>query len=89
MDGLSSYYPEGETGYEAFYTDVQGFWRQLYDPNPDIIYDTEGGYYSEEKYFRSKELTQDDFKENDYYIYDTELKKYILAEKLTYEQCNS
>ena len=22
MDGLSSYYPEGETGYEAFYTDI-------------------------------------------------------------------
>ena len=89
MDGLSSYYPEGETGYEAFYTDIQGFWRQLYNPNPDITYDTEGGYYSEEKYFRSKELTQDEFKKNDYYIYNTELKKYVLAKKLTYEQCNN
>lgn len=57
MDGLSSYYPEGETGYEAFYTDIQGFWRQLYDPNPDIIYDTEGGYYSEEKEYEPDGIT--------------------------------
>ena len=25
---------EGRTGYEPFYADVQGFWRQLYDLNP-------------------------------------------------------
>ena len=36
-------YPTGITGYEMFYEDIQGFWRQLYDPNPNIIYDTEGG----------------------------------------------
>ena len=82
-------YPTGITGYEMFYEDIQGFWRQLYDPNPNIVYDTEGGYYSEEKYFRSKELTQDDFNKNKYYIYDTELKKYIIAKKLIYQQCNS
>lgn len=50
QDGsFQSYYPTGETGYEMFYTDVQGFWRQLYDPNPDITYNSTGGYYSEEK----------------------------------------
>lgn len=50
QDGsLQSYYPTGETGYEIFYTDMQGFWRELYDPNPEIIYDSTGGYYSEEK----------------------------------------
>ena len=26
------YYPSGYTGYEQYYTDLQGFWRQLYDP---------------------------------------------------------
>ena len=26
------YYPEGKTGYERYYTDIQGFWRQLYNP---------------------------------------------------------
>lgn len=26
------YYPSGYTGYEQYYTDMDGFWRQLYDP---------------------------------------------------------
>lgn len=28
----SKYYPSGYTGYEQYYTDMDGFWRQLYDP---------------------------------------------------------
>lgn len=28
------YYPTGRTGYEQYYVDLQGFWRQLYNPNP-------------------------------------------------------
>lgn len=28
------YYPSGYTGYEQYYTDLQGFWRELYNPNP-------------------------------------------------------
>lgn len=28
----SKYYPTGYTGYEQYYTDMDGFWRQLYDP---------------------------------------------------------
>ena len=89
MDGLSSYYPEGETGYEAFYTDIQGFWRQLYDPNPDIIYDTEGGYYSEEKFYKVKELTNEELKTSGdiYYYYDSTLDEYIIAKNLSYKQC--
>ena len=89
MDGLSSYYPEGETGYEAFYTDIQGFWRQLYDPNPDIIYDTEGGYYSEEKFYKVKELTNEELKTsgNIYYYYDSTRDEYIIAKNLSYKQC--
>lgn len=27
------YYPTGYTGYEQYYTDMQGFWRQLYNPD--------------------------------------------------------
>lgn len=27
-------YYNGQTGYENYYTDLQGFWRQLYCPNP-------------------------------------------------------
>ena len=80
MDGLSSYYPEGETGYETFYTDIQGFWRQLYNPNPDIIYDTEGGYYSEEKEYEPDGVTYriktvwNPFKEKDTFTCDYYLK---------------
>lgn len=34
------YYPTGYTGYEQYYTDFQGFWRELYNPNynPEVIY---------------------------------------------------
>ena len=30
------YYPSGKTGYEQYYIDMEGFWRDLYNPNPDI-----------------------------------------------------
>ena len=33
LDGTRSLYPTGKTGYEMFYTDLQGFWRQIYNPN--------------------------------------------------------
>ena len=29
-------YPQGKTGYEQYYTDLEGFWRQLYCP-PQIL----------------------------------------------------
>ena len=32
-------YPGGITGYEAYYIDIQGFWRQLYDIDPQPIYE--------------------------------------------------
>ena len=28
-----NHYPTGHTGYEQYYTDIQGFWRQLFDPS--------------------------------------------------------
>lgn len=39
------YYPTGITGYEQYYTDMEGFWRQLYNPQyvPQLIY-TPGEY---------------------------------------------
>lgn len=30
--------PAGVTGYEQFYVDMQGFWRELYNPKPDYSY---------------------------------------------------
>ena len=40
------YYPTGYTGYEQYYTDMQGFWRLLYNPEyvPKIEY--KNGYYN-------------------------------------------
>ena len=40
------YYPTGITGYEQYYTDMQGFWRQLYNPEyvPEPVYEL-GAYY--------------------------------------------
>lgn len=35
----SSFYPNGYTGYEQYYTDMEGFWRQLYDPEYTTSYD--------------------------------------------------
>lgn len=32
------WYPTGYTGYEQFYSDMQGFWRDLYDPVPPVKY---------------------------------------------------
>jgi hypothetical protein len=32
-----AFYPSGITGYERYYTDLEGFWRELYNPNPDPI----------------------------------------------------
>lgn len=29
------YYPTGYTGYEHYYTDIDGFWRQLYNFAPE------------------------------------------------------
>lgn len=38
-------YHYGITGYEQFYTDMEEFWRGLYNPNPSI--DNEENYYCE------------------------------------------
>ena len=31
-------YPDGHTGYEQYYTDLEGFWRTLYNPEAEIQY---------------------------------------------------
>lgn len=48
------YYPTGYTGYEQYYTDIEGFWRQLYNPDyePQLI-------YSPGKYVSDKEIIED------------------------------
>lgn len=42
VDGMC-YYNDGITGYEAYYTDLQGFWRQIYNPEAiDLDKEEEG-----------------------------------------------
>jgi hypothetical protein len=31
-------YPDGKTGYEPYYTDFLGFWRQIYNKTPEDSY---------------------------------------------------
>ena len=31
------YYPQGYTGYEIYYIDIEGFWRELYNPDIESI----------------------------------------------------
>lgn len=45
FDSPISLYPTGKTGYEMFYTDLQGFWRQIY--NPDAMLKKNKGKYVE------------------------------------------
>lgn len=43
-----SYYPDGYTGYEQYYTDILGFWRMLY--NPSYLNSYETAYLTKSKY---------------------------------------
>lgn len=47
-------YPTGSTGYEMFYTDMQGFWRQLYNPFYEPVPSMVGGYYVDKKKYLYK-----------------------------------
>lgn len=40
-------FPNGYTGYEQYYTDMEGFWRQLYNTDPKISRESAGGKYEE------------------------------------------
>ncbi len=41
--------PEGKTGYEQYYIDMEAFWRELYNPDPPITYAINGGKYTTEE----------------------------------------
>lgn len=45
-----TYYPTGITGYEQYYVDLQGFWRQLYNPSPDPEYSEYSGKVENDKF---------------------------------------
>lgn len=45
-----NHYPTGITGYEQYYLDLQGFWRQLYNPNPDPEYSEYSSKVEDDKF---------------------------------------
>lgn len=68
-------YPTGITGYEQYYEDMEGFWRELYNPNPEIDLGHSGGYYLNGEW---QELIDDFSKFNcDYYLPEEDFAKYI------------
>lgn len=36
-----TFYPSGSTGYEQYYIDILGFWRQIYNPDYECTYEIE------------------------------------------------
>ena len=42
-------FPNGYTGYEQYYTDLQGFWRTLYNIEPEVVRESIGGKYEDVK----------------------------------------
>ena len=81
----STYYPTGYTGYEQYYTDLQGFWRQLYNP----FYQTEDYYTKEEdpnRCFWNKNVYDDPGVLNFWFDFldpeqnDAELMKFSISE---------
>ena len=75
------YYPSGYTGYEQYYTDLQGFWRQLYNPDyvPAISYTN--GYYDKDKKWISGEKTYN----FEYYFDKSNISINQYADALDYE----
>ena len=91
------YYPTGYTGYEQYYTDMQGFWRQLYTPEyvPEPIY-TKGTYQitpyraGESKYFiKQKEWQSAEIEDIniDYYFYDQD--EHIITQMKSISELNT
>lgn len=77
-DANFRFYPLGITGYERYYTDMEGFWRQLYNPQPD-----EDDFLEYDKYtFWNKKVTNAPEELNfwiDFMDDDGEMGKYAIS----------
>ena len=50
-----NFYPDGQTGYERYYVDINGFWRTLYDPNPTPTFEAVS-YIEAPEFYRDETL---------------------------------
>lgn len=101
VNGVDSYYPKGYTGYEPYYVDIEGFWRQLYDPNYDHTYQigylSAAGWSKEKAAYNNGTTTYYIFKQceenatydssKEYYYYDY-LSRFVRASGSTKMQEN-
>ena len=75
-------YPTGITGYEQYYIDLEGFWRQLYsleDVYTEVPFSLFSNYYNNEKRLRELEKLEeelDDLKSKVEYLTDEQLVRY-------------
>lgn len=77
-------YPSGQTGYEQYYTDMQYYWRQLYNPDfkqnkkyepgkyTEIITKTSTGFYQKRKIWNEQIIIENE----DYYDDNTPSRKW-------------
>lgn len=63
-----SLYPDGRTHYEQYYTDILGFWRELFSP----VSSTDN---SKHGFFQQVLLTKSTYKRNKYYLREREIKR--------------
>lgn len=84
------FYPTGITGYEQYYIDLEGFWRQLYNPQYTCSYDIENinalefeSIQEENKVFYDKPVyancTETTIYHDDINYYIKEDEKYVLT----------
>lgn len=71
------YYPFGITGYEQYYIDIQGFWRQLYNPELQDKIDTLEGMVNEEKgqLIKAIEKLEDELKDETLSVTERQIKE--------------
>lgn len=75
-------YPTGITGYEQYYIDLEGFWRQLYsleDVYTEVPFSLFSNYYNNEKRLRELEKLEEeleDLKSKVGYLTDEQLVRY-------------
>lgn len=53
---IDTLYANGFTGYEQYYLDMQGFWRQIYDPNLPYIYEEVKSLETEQELYINEEF---------------------------------
>lgn len=71
------HYPTGVTGYENYYTDLQGFWRQLYHPGAKAA-DGDDDYYNLFTYQELYEAAREVILEERKFIQEEDIAQLIL-----------